>query len=299
MILVEGLSIPEGPVVLPDGSWLVVEMGEERGCVSHLTENFQKRTELAKTGRPNGLAIDDELNIWVAESNPPALLRMDLSGKFETILTGSDDGPFLFPNDLCFGPDGKLYFTDSGIRFLDFAPGGVVVKDFLSLEYDGRVYRMDVKTFELETLASGIKFTNGLAFGPRDEHLYVAETITGDIIRYAWSPAGLGAPEIFGNVISPDAPAGIKGPDGMAFDTSGNLYVTVFAQGDVTVLDGDGSVLRRIKTDGIAPTNLAFGPNGEKRIYVTEDEKGTLEVFDVDAPGLPLHTGKVITGPSL
>lgn len=293
MILMEGLSIPEGPVVLPDGSWLVVEMGEDRGCVSRLSDNFKTRTELAKTGRPNGLAIDGDLNIWVAESNPPALLRMDLAGKVETILTASPDGPFLFPNDLCFGPDGKLYFTDSGVTFLDFAPGGVVVENYLSLTYDGRVYRMDVDTYELETLATGIKFTNGLAFGPGDKHLYVAETITGDIIRYDWSPAGLGAPEIFGNTIAPDAPEGIKGPDGMAFDTSGNLYVAVFAQGDVTVLAPDGRVKRRIKTDGIAPTNLAFGPDGEKRIYVTEDQKGTLEVFDTEAPGLALHLGEV------
>ncbi len=298
MILVEGLSIPEGPVVLPDGSWLVVEMGEDRGCVSHLTNNFQTRTELAKTGRPNGLAIDAKQNIWVAESNPPALLRMDLSGNVETILTHSDDGPFLFPNDLCFGPDGKLYFTDSGVTFLDFAPGGVVVENFLSLQYEGRVYRMDVETHKLETLATGIKFTNGLAFGPDDKYLYVAETITGDIIRYKWSAKGLGAPEIFGNVISPDAPEGIKGPDGMAFDVDGNLYVAVFAQGDVTVLASDGSVKERIKTAGIAPTNLAFGLNGEKRIYVTEDEKGTLEVFDVKASGLILHSGEISTGSS-
>jgi len=82
----------------------------------------------------------------------------------------------------------------------------------------------------------------------------------------------------------------------MAFDTEGNLYIAVFAQGDVTVLAPDGSVKERIKTEGIAPTNLAFGLNGEKRIYVTEDEKGTLEVFDTKAPGLALHTGEISAG---
>ena len=216
---------------------------------------------------------------------------MDLSGQVETVLTESADGPFLFPNDLCFGPDGKLYFTDSGIRFVDFAPGGKVVENYNDLTYDGRVYRMDVATRELELLADGIKFTNGLAFDPDDAYLYVAETITGDILRYRYGPDGLGPAEIFGNVIAPDAPDGIKGPDGMAFDVEGNLFVAVFGQGDVTVLAPDGSVKDRIRTQGIAPTNLAFGLNGERRIYVTEDQFGTLEVFDVDAPGLVLHNG--------
>lgn len=291
MIYADDLSVPEGPVVLPDGSWLVVEMGEDRGCVSHLTENGTKRTELARTGRPNGLAIDAQLNIWVAESNSPALLRMDLAGRVETIHTEFDGQPFLFPNDLCFGPDGKLYFTDSGIRFPEFAPGGRVVQNYGDLRYDGRVYRMDMATRKLELLAEGIKFTNGLAFDPDDRFLYVAETVTGNILRYGWSENGLAPAEVFGNVVAPNGTSGLKGPDGMAFDINGDLYVAVFAQGDVTVLAPDGTVKTRIETEGVAPVNLAFGLNGEAKIYVTEDQFGTIEVFDVPAGGLPLHNG--------
>lgn len=294
MIFAEGLSVPEGPVVLPDGSWLVVEMGPDRGCISRITDNGRVRTALARTGRPNGLAIDHRDQIWVCESNPPSLIRMQLDGRWEIVLDRSADGPFLFPNDLCFGPDGMLYFTDSGIRFLDFAPGGKVRPDYDDLNYAGRVYRLDPETLALSVLADGIRFTNGLAFGPGDSHLYVAETISGDILRYAWSSEGLGAPEIFGNVIAPDAPDGLNGPDGMAFGTNGDLYVTVFGQGDVTILAPDGSVKNRIRTAGSAPTNVAFGPDGEQRIYVTEDQHGTLEVFDVETNGLPLHTGKAV-----
>lgn len=294
MIFAKGLSIPEGPVVLPDGSWLVVEMGPDRGCVSRLTNNGQTRTELARTGRPNGLTIDHKNQIWVCESNPPSLICMQLDGSHEVLLDRSVDGPFLFPNDLCFGPDGRLYFTDSGIRFVDFVVDGKVRPDYDDLTYAGRVYRYDLETGELAKLADNIRFTNGLCFGPGDKHLYVAETIGGDILRYEWSPEGLGPAEVFGNVISPDAPPGLNGPDGMAFGTNGDLYVTVFGQGDVTVLAPNGSVKTRIRTEGCAPTNVAFGLNGEKRIYVTEDQFGTLEVFDVETDGLPIYTGKVV-----
>ncbi|MCB1496807.1 MAG: SMP-30/gluconolactonase/LRE family protein [Bauldia sp.] len=289
MIFAEGLGVPEGPVALSDGSWLVVEMRPDRGCVSRISPDGSERTQLAVTGRPNGLAFDHLSRIWVCESNPPSLLRMTLDGEYESILDHSDDGPFLFPNDLCFGPDGLLYFTDSGIRFTDFVVNGQVRDDHDSLDYQGRVYRVHPETLRLEVLAEGIRFTNGLAFGPGDTHLYVAETIGGDIIRYPWSPKGLGAAEVFGNTIDPDAPPGLKGPDGMAFGRNGALYVTVFGQGDVTVLGPDGGVRERIRTNGMAPTNVAFGRDGEHRIYVTEDELGTIEVFDVDTAGLPLH----------
>jgi len=152
------------------------------------------------------------------------------------------------------------------------------------------VYRIDVVSREIEKLDSGIQFTNGIVFGP-DNDLYVNETITGNIFRYKYDHGKIGPRTLFGNVIAADAPAGIKGPDGMKFGQDGNLYVTVFAQGDVTVLSAEGKVLRRIKTDGVFPTNLAFGLPGDHQIYVTEDEKGTLEVFDVDCDGLPLHYG--------
>ena len=139
-------------------------------------------------------------------------------------------------------------------------------------------------------LDGGLKFANGLAFGPADRHLYVAETVTGEVVRYAWSPTGVGGREHFGNILDPGSqPGAVRGPDGMAFGIDGDLYVAVFGQGDVTVLGRDGSVRRRIRTAGTKPTNVAFGRYGDQRIYVTEDEHGTVEVFEVGVDGLPLH----------
>lgn len=285
--------MPEGPVALKDGSWLVVEMGSDRGCITHITEAGKKKRVVAKTGRPNGLAIDNDQNIWCAESQNPALLKISLDGEVEEILTGCGDEPFLFPNDLAFGPDGKLYLTDSGILFDDFAPGGNIRPDYDTVPLNGRIYRIDVDTLTIEKIDTGIRFANGIAFGP-DDDLYVNETLTGNIFRYQYNNGALGPRTLFGNVIAPDAPEGIKGPDGMKFGQDGSLYVSVFAQGDITVLGRDGNVTRRMKTDGNLPTNLAFGLPGDQRIYITEDAQGTLEVFDVDCDGLSLYYGVVV-----
>lgn len=59
--------------------------------------------------------------------------------------------------------------------------------------------------------------------------------------------------------------------------------------GDVIVLSPDGSVSRRITTRGRLPTNPAFGLPGDRRIYVTEDELGGVESFEVGTDGLALH----------
>ncbi|MCJ7737115.1 MAG: SMP-30/gluconolactonase/LRE family protein [Anaerolineae bacterium] len=291
MIFASGLSVPEGPVMLADGRWLVVEMGEGRGCITEISPDGQDKRVLATTGRPNGLAVDIDGNVWVAESQTPSLLRMTLDGAVEVFLTECDGEAFLFPNDLAFGPDGRLYMTDSGILATDFAPGGQVRPDFETAPMDGRVYQIDVHTRSIRKLDSGLRFTNGICFGP-DNTLYANESITHMVYRYAWHDSDtIGGREPVGSVADPENPAKIQFPDGMKFGADGSIYVAVFGQGGVTVLSTDGMVVRRIKTAGSSPTNLAFGPAGSHSIYVTEVELGQLEVLDAGVDGLPLYVG--------
>jgi gluconolactonase len=287
MIFARDLGNPEGPVALPDGTWLIVEGTPDRGCVSHLSADGQNRTVIKKTGRPNGLAVDAQGYIWVAESKTPSLLRLTLEGKSEVVATGCSGEPFMFPNDLCFGADGALYLTDSGVHIDNFVINGQIRSDYNDVHYDGRVYRIDTATGAINKLDTGIRFTNGIAFGI-DNLLYVNETVTGNVYRYA----DIGAPrELFGNVIRPDAPAGWKGPDGMAFDEAGLLYVAVYGQGDITVLGTTGEVVNRIPTHGLLPTNLAFALPGQHRIHITEYQHGQMESLPVSRDGLRLWSG--------
>jgi gluconolactonase len=285
MLFADDLARPEGPVALADGSIALVEGG--RGCVTQIAADGRSRRTIAVTGEPNGLTVDRENVLWVADTGPPALVRLELDGRFERVLTAFGAEPFVYPNDLCFGPDGMLYLTESGVTDADLAPGGVFRPDWKTIELDGRVYRIDPGSLEIELLAGGIRYANGLAFGP-DDALYVAETLSGAILRYAWSGGTLGDPSVFGNVNDPAKPDDFRGPDGMAFDVDGKLYVAVFGQGDVTVLDGGGAVVRRIETAGKQATNVCFGHGDSEQLYVTEYERGHLERFDVGVSGSPL-----------
>jgi gluconolactonase len=184
----------------------------------------------------------------------------------------------------------KVYITDSGLLVGDFLIDGKPVEGAESMKTEGLVFGYDIDSGDTWIIDEGLGFTNGIAFGP-DGLLYANETLTGNVYRYELDESGRLAREreLWGNVNDPDwGGSGLRGPDGMAFSEDGRLWCTVFGQGDITVLNPDGSVDHRIKLDGNAPTNCTFGPDGDTRLYVVEDEHGTLFSIDVGVAGLPL-----------
>src|ERR1035438_6052019 len=85
MIFAVDLGDPEGPVALPDGTWLVVEGTSDRGCVTQISADGKTKRAIAKTGLPNGLAVDHNGVLWVAESRLPSLVRLTMDGKSEVV----------------------------------------------------------------------------------------------------------------------------------------------------------------------------------------------------------------------
>ncbi len=283
-----GIGAPEGPVSLPDGSMYVTEMSSATRCVTKLDQQG-RRTVVKKTGgRPNGLAIDGEGLLWIAEAGLRAVICIAPDGREILRIEGDDDGPFLFPNDLAFGPDGHLYLTDSGLAIEDFLDGQNFVEGFRQLPWDGRVFEIDPKAAKvLRRIDSGIHFTNGIAFDGRDA-LYANASLTGEVYRYDVFGPGTLRRELFGNVLQPEDQNDFKGPDGMKFGADGRLYCTVYGQQNITVLDQDGAVAERLTLDGPCPTNCAFALAGTT-LLVTEVGKGQVEAVPVPCAGVPLH----------
>jgi gluconolactonase len=282
------VGAPEGPVCLPDGSMYVTEMSAARQQVTRLFPDGGRKLIKRTGGRPNGLAVDGDGNLWIAEAGLHAVLCIDVQGRELLRIDHDGEQPLRLPNDLCFGKNGLLYVTDSGMTAEDFLDGQNFAENYRQLPWDGRVYELDpVKGKVLRILDSRILFTNGIAFGP-DDALYANASFTGDVYRYDVFGTKKPRREVFGNVLQPFEGDDFRGPDGMCWGDDGRLYCTVYGQRNVAVLNKDGSLAERLPLDGENPTNCAFALSG-KTLLVTEVERGRVEELGTLCGGLPLH----------
>lgn len=277
-----GLGFPEGPLVLPDGRLAFVE--EYGGCVSVLEDGRVRR--LAQVGgNPNGLALGADGRVYVtrgrgavgswrsAEQVEPAIVSVDAeSGAWEVVTTTAGDRRLRAPNDLCFGPDGLLYFTDPD----DFDPAA---------DLHGWICRTgptgtDV-LFEL-----GNTFPNGLAFDPTGRLVWV-ESHTKRVIG-AKSDGGWETLAQLGDETV---------PDGCAYAADGRLVVATLFSGGIDVVswtEAGASAERITWADGVTVTNLCFEGSSLWVTDVTTSwdqalDTGRLWRLETTLTGLALH----------
>ena len=257
MLFATGIPFPEGPAFLPDGS-LVVCARRDHYLVQVAPDGTVSRLADMPGLRPNGCKRHRDGRLFVAAMTGPSIVTTEAS---EPVVTDADDGPLRGPNDLAFGMDGTLYFTDPGMEF----------------EPVGRVCRARQPGQPAEVLASGLCYPNGIVVTADNAALLVAETCTLRILRIDLRHAGMA--ETFVQL------EGGLGPDGMALDVDGNLYVAHPTEGCVTVVDPDGHIRERIALEGQMPTNVAFRAGS---LYVTEDDNRGILRIDLGVAGLPL-----------
>src|SRR5579862_5117041 len=125
-VLAEGLGHPEGPYVLPDGR--IVFTNSYLSQIGVTDPKSGKTGTYAFTGgAPNACMLGTDgkvyytggINVgaWLPaekDRRPACIGRATPDGRIETVATEADGVKFDGPNDLSFGPDGNLYFTDSG-----------------------------------------------------------------------------------------------------------------------------------------------------------------------------------------
>ena len=268
-VLVEGLDHPEGIAWGLDGH---AYAGGEAGQVYRIAVDAGTATELANTGGfVLGLALDARGNVYACDVGNKAVMKIAPDGDVSTYSAGAPGHPFTTPNYPAFDAGGNLYVCDSGDWKSD----------------NGCVYRIrpggETEVWDWRPR----EFPNGLCLGPDGRSLYVAMS--------------LNPPRVDRIRIEPDGAAGavetvvgLPGtvPDGVAFDTDGNLYVSMYRpdviyrvspSGAVEVLaeDPEGTLIA-------APTNIAFC--GEDRDVLLGANVGRWHItrYDTGATGHPL-----------
>jgi sugar lactone lactonase YvrE len=233
-----------------------------------------------------GLAVDAIGNLYAAHaSGNPATTGVYRLGKDGVLGRFEGTEAMVFPNSLAFDKRGNLYVTDSATgtiwRITRSGAAGPWLQHEM-LEGLGQVPGYP------PIGANGIVYWRGT--------LTVANTEKGLIVRVPLGADGRpGEPELLA-----EGP-GVYGPDGLALDVFGNLYIPLVIQDKLVRLDRvDGSVLEVATIDdGLdEPASLAFSTQrGDRQtVFVTNysvlPEDGgagpALLKLEIGVPGLPL-----------
>jgi len=261
-VFVKGFKAPEGPSFSREGHLFFVDF--QAGRIYRVAPD-RKVEVFVEGGIPTGTKFHRDGRLLVCDG-ARGLIAVGQDGGVSVLASEYGGQRLHGPNDLTIGPQGDVYFTDPKGSNLDNPTGDVYL------------YRADGS---LELLDGGYALCNGIAIGPDGQSVYMAETFTRRIYRFALGEGG----KLTRRVIFADLEGGL-GPDGMAFDIEGNLYVAHWGKGCVAVLGPDGTLLGELPTIGLKPSNLAFW---EDTIYVTEVEQGQVVRIKVGVPGLELY----------
>jgi len=287
-----GLQFPEGPIAMPDGSIIVVEI--QRGTVSRVSPEGSIEVIATPGGGPNGAAIGPdgacyicnnggfewhERNSLVFPGDQPndysggRIERVDLSsGEVSVLYTECNGNPLRGPNDIVFDRQGGFWFTDHGKnRPRDKDRTGVYYATI-----DGQHIREVI--FPMEA-------PNGIGLSPAEDQLYVAETPTGRLWSFDISEPGVidGARRMLAQI--PD----YHMFDSLAVDAEGNICVATLITGGITVHSPDGERAQLIEMPDILTTNICFGGEDLKTAYITLSSTGGLVSIPWHCAGLPLN----------
>jgi gluconolactonase len=264
----DGLNFPEGPAF--DGKSSLCLSNCYGGWITSFSEGI-KDTFISKTDdsllveKTNGLAFGFDGNLYVCEYGKGKILRVSLDGKIEVYADGYKGEKFNRPNDLIIEKNGNLFFTDP--------------KSYNINILDGRIFFVDAKTREVKLVDDGLAFPNGINISPIDGKLYVCESAKQKIVRYTI----IKGHKLIDMQDFIEIPGG--DPDGIEFDVNGNLFVAHFGGKAVYIFSPEGKLLQKIETPGSKPTNLEFGDQDYKTLYLTEVETNALYKIRTNYPG--------------
>lgn len=274
----QDLAVPEGAVVATDGTVWASENG--RGAVTALSPDGQMQRFEGLGGSPNGICMDLDGNIIIANVGSGTVQRLYPDGRHELIAESVEGRQLTSPNFPVVDSQGNIYVSNSTWR----VPGNVGLSEPAP---DGVVVRISPEG-QTELLAEGFFYANGLALAEDESALFVAQTAARNVMRLPLGPDGsAGTPEQYGPELGA---AGL--PDGLAFDSRGNLYVTLVAMNAIAVITPQG-VMEIILEDPegekiVLPSNVAFGGPDLRDAYIGSLGGTSLPRFRAQFPGMPL-----------
>jgi gluconolactonase len=274
-------------------------------CSAHFRDAGTEATRYLQGTLPNGLAFARNGDFLISNFGTDCLELMSRDGR-SRVLADSIDGQAI----------GKVNFVLRDSRDRIWITVSTRIKNWMQALRtdlaDGYLARYENGTFRI--VADGFHFTNEIRFDAREEFLYVVETTGGCITRLRIDEQGcVKQREIFG----PTRLGKGAWPDGIAFDSYGNLWGTLVysdklfvltPEGDLRVLLDEGDPERvaaleraffnsHVTEDvlfatgqGIAPwmASVTFGGPDLRTVYIGSLKGSRIPYFRSPVPGLPM-----------
>lgn len=272
------LSRPECVIAEPDGTLWV---SDNRAAVTRIDPDGAQARLGAAGGVANGLAMDRQGRIYVADIDGERVYRLLRDGRHEAVLEGFEGKRLGAVNFVYLDSRDRLWVTVSTRT----QPRGLAVQRPIP---DGYILVMDER--ETRKVADGLCFVNEIRIDAEGRFIYIAETSPGHVSRQAIRPDGsLGPREVFGP--SPVVPGGKI--DGIAFDAAGNLWVTEITRNSLVVITPEGAAHTVFEDPtGLTlnfPTSIAFGGTDRRTAYIGSLKMDRLACFDAPVQGAPLR----------
>lgn len=260
-------SFLEGPAFDASGSLYCVDIAY--GRILRIDGAGRFSVVIEYDGAPNGMQVNGDGRLVIADHRLGLVGFDPAEAVVRTMLASAWGGGFLGLNDLVISRSGDIYFTDQGQSGLQ--------------DLSGRLFRLG-RDGGLELLLGGIPSPNGLVLTPSENELLLAVTRANAIWRVPLSERG--PPRKVGLFIQL---SGGGGPDGLAMDQEGRLFVAHPMLGCVWVFSSAGEPVLRIRsgTKGRMFTNVAFGGKDNRTLYITDSSEGRIQAIELDVPGVP------------
>ena len=223
-----GKAFAEGVVAAKDGSIYLVDLAPPGTLFRYDPTTGKTETVMSPSNMANGLYVDKNGDLLMGQGLPGSqmLAKRNLRTGAVTKLVDSYQGKkMIAPNDITQDANGRIYFTDGRFNQTE------------EPQLPNSVYRLDPDG-KVTLLTTDIGRPNGIEISPDGKRLYVADTIAD---RLKPNPLNVGGDKFGitkGGVIVYDIKRDgsiangrvfwkteVALADGMAMDTSGNLYV--------------------------------------------------------------------------
>lgn len=199
---------------------------------------------------------------------------------------------------------GGIHHIDSGGTLIKVLAPQLVTPNDLALDGDGGVYisvpaeaeqqrnSMQSGVYYLDSTGTATKvagefcYPNGLIVRPDGKTLLVDDSCTRQIVEFQITAPGV----LSGRRLWAQLPNSKSVPDGMTIDQAGRVYMADYGTGDIVVFDTAGHILHSHPTGLQHPSNVAFGGNALRDLYVTgsrnsQDGLGQLLVLPLGVAG--------------